>query len=156
MLFLNYSRLELDGTRFIRATLDSYSSEEIALQQYRRRQKTTVIAIPLDLDTDGLTYRKWGATQRAKRGDWLVNNGEDVYTIDADTFARTYRESSRGMYEKTTDVWARKTNEAGTIVTKEGSTDYEAGDYLVFNDPEERDGYAMKAEKFDSLYEPTN
>jgi hypothetical protein len=38
-----------------------------------------VIAVKIDLDTDGLTYQKWGGTQRAKRGDWLVNNEGGVY-----------------------------------------------------------------------------
>ncbi len=124
------------------------------MHQYRRKQKATVTAVQLDLDTDGLTYRKWGATQRAKRGDWLVNNGGDVYTVDADTFARTYRYTRDGLYEKTANVWAREAEEAGKINTKEGSTDYEPGDYLVFNDPEGKDGYAVKPEKFQSLYEP--
>ena len=31
-----------------------------------------------------------------------------------------------------------------------------AGDMLVFNDAEERDGYAMTAETFDRLYEPAD
>ena len=35
---------------------------------------------------------------------------------------------------------------AGTIPTKEGSTEYKPGDFLVFNDPDKEDGYAMPAE----------
>lgn len=124
------------------------------MQQYRRKEKNTVIAVQLDLDTDGFTYCKWGATQRAKRGDWLVNNGGDVYTVDANTFARTYCEVSRGLYEKRANVWARQVEDAGTIETKEGSTDYQAGDYLVFNDANEEDGYAVTRERFHTLYEP--
>src|SRR5258707_14820409 len=61
--------------------------QEIAeLQEYRRRERTHVTAVRLDLDTDGFTYHKWGSAQRCKRGDWLVNNQGDVYTIDAETF----------------------------------------------------------------------
>jgi hypothetical protein len=113
-----------------------------------------VVAIRLDLDTDGLIYQKWGGTQRAKRGDWLVNNNGDVYSVDADTFARTYCEVTRGIYEKRANVWARRAEDSGTIKTKEGSTDYQAGDYLVFNDAAEHDGYAVTQERFDELYEP--
>ncbi len=123
------------------------------MQRYRRRKQTTVVAIRLDLDTEGLTYQKWGGTQRAKRGDWLVDNHDDVYTVAAETFERTYRRIGQGSYEKTSNVWARPAEEPGVIKTKEGSTAYEPGDYLVFNDPDGKDGYAMKAERFQALYE---
>jgi hypothetical protein len=126
---------------------------DTSVHQYLRRQQTLVIAIRLDLDTDGLTYRKWGATQRGKRGDWLVNNNGDVYTVDADTFARTYREAGRGMYEKTAKVWARQAEDSGTIKTKEGSTDYQPGDYLVSNDASGEDAYAVTQKRFHELYE---
>jgi hypothetical protein len=124
------------------------------LQQYRRRKQTYVTAVRLDLDTDGFTYRKWGAIQRCRAGDWLVNNQGDVYTVEAQTFERTYRMVSPGVYEKSGPVWAEQADAPGTIETKEGSTEYNKGDYLVFNDPERRDGYAMTAAKFHSLYEP--
>jgi hypothetical protein len=122
------------------------------MQSYRRKEHTEVTAVCLNLDTDGFTYRKWGAMQRAKPGDWLVNKGDDVYTVDAETFERTYRRLSPGLYEKTSQVWARRAEMAGVIPTREGSTAYKAGDYLVFNDPEEKDGYAISASKFESLY----
>jgi hypothetical protein len=127
---------------------------DASVQKYRRKQQTMVVAIRLDLDTDGLIYRKWGGTQQAKRGDWLVNNNGDVYTVDADTFARTYSELSRGIYEKTANVWARQAENSGIIKTKEGSTDYQPGDYLVFNNAGGEDGYAVTAERFHELYEP--
>ena len=123
------------------------------LHQYRRREKTTVTAVQVDLDTEGFTYQKWGGTQRCKHGDWLLNNQGDIYTVDGETFAATYRNVSPGVYEKDTPVWARRAETAGVIRTKEGTTDYKAGDYLVFNNPEGRDGYAMAAETFHSLYE---
>jgi hypothetical protein len=124
------------------------------LQRYRRRKQTSVTAVRLDLDTEGFVYRKWGGTQRCKRGDWLVNNQGDVYTVDGETFARTYRMVSPGVYEKDAPVWAERVENAGTIQTQEGSTAYQAGDYLVFNHPAGKDGYAMSRETFDSLYEP--
>ncbi len=123
------------------------------LHRYRRREKTTVTAVQVDLDTEGFTYQKWGGTQRCKRGDWLLNNQGDIYTVNGETFAATYRNVSPGVYEKDAPVWAKQAEAAGVIRTKEGTTDYKAGDYLVFNDPEGRDGYAMAAETFHSLYE---
>jgi hypothetical protein len=98
-------------------------------------------------------YRKWGGLQRCKRGDWLVNNQGDVYTVDGETFERTYRMVTPGVYEKDSPVWAEEAQKSGTIQTKEGSTAYTVGDYLVFNDPGGQDGYAMPAETFHSLYE---
>lgn len=113
-----------------------------------------MIAVRLDLDLEGFIYQKWGGTQHCKRGDWLVNNQGDVYTVDGETFDRTYRSVSPGIYEKHAPVWAEQTSESGTIKTKEGSTAYEPGDYLVFNDPAGKDGHAIKKESFHALYEP--
>jgi hypothetical protein len=124
------------------------------LKQYRRKELTSVTAVRFDLDTEGFAYQKWGGTQRCKRGDWLVNNRGDVYTVDGETFDRTYRMLSPGVYEKDAPVWAEQATEPGTIPTKEGATAYKAGDYLVFNEPGGKDGYAMTNETFQSLYQP--
>lgn len=123
-------------------------------RRYIRRPDSPVVAVRLDLDTDGLVYRKWGGVQRAKRGDWLVDNAGDVYTVDADVFARTYRAtgSGPGTYVKATPVWATKAATAGSVATKEGRTHYEAGDYLVSNSSDGSDQYAIGADKFETLY----
>jgi hypothetical protein len=113
-----------------------------------------VTAVRLALDTDGLVYRKWGAEQRAKPGDWLVDNDGDVYTVDADAFARTYRKVDEGRYAKTTPVWAERATAPGAVTTKEGMTPYGAGDYIVSNTADRSDQYAMPADVFDKLYEP--
>src|SRR5262249_32698514 len=99
------------------------------------------------------TYQKWGNIQRCKPGDWLVKNQDDTYTIDADTFEQTYRVVSPGVYEKARCVWAEVASQPGKIQTKEGSTAFSPGDYLVYNDPDRKDGYAMRAAKFTELYE---
>jgi hypothetical protein len=124
------------------------------LRKYRRKESAEVIAVQLDLETEGFTYQKWGGTQRCKPGDWLVNNDGEVYTIDADVFARTYRQVRTGIYRKVTQVWAEEAVSPGAIQTKEGTTDYLPGDFLVFNDEEGRDGYAVSHEKFHKMYEP--
>jgi hypothetical protein len=121
-------------------------------RRYVRRPERPVTAVRLNLDTDGLVYHKWGGEQRGKPGDWLVDNEGDVYTVDAEVFERTYRAVGPGAYVKATPVWAEKAREPGTVKTKEGSTDYRAGDYLVSNDPDGSDEYAISAEKFESLY----
>ncbi len=122
--------------------------------KYRKNPDQYVIAVRLDLDTGGLRYRKWGAEQRCKPGDWLVDNQGDVYTVDAGVFARTYRRLEPGRYLKITPVWAEKTTEAGSVATKEGRSHYAAGDYLVFNQEDGGDAYCVSAEKFESMYQP--
>jgi len=123
------------------------------VQEYRRKQRTLVIAVRLELETSGFTYQKWGGTQQCKQGDWLVNHDSDVYTVDADSFASTYRMVAPGQYEKTGVVWAEVATHPGLIHTKEGATSYSAGDYLVYNDSERKDGYAIGSDEFHKLYE---
>lgn len=126
---------------------------DMTRKRYIRRPDSPVVAVRLALDTDGLVYRKWGGEQRAKAGDWLVDNGGDVYTVDGDVFARTYRKVGPGQYVKATPVWAERADRAGEVKTKEGTTRYEAGDFLVSNNQDGSDAYAVGAEKFEALYE---
>jgi hypothetical protein len=123
------------------------------LKKYVKKQVSRVVAVQIDLETEGFTYRKWGGTQIGKAGDWLVNNDGDVYTVDRDSFANTYREVSPGIYEKVGPVWAEVAQQSGQIETKEGMTDYEAGDYLVYNNEDRKDGYAVTASKFEEMYQ---
>jgi hypothetical protein len=123
-------------------------------RRYLRRPDRPVAAVRLALETDGLLYRKWGGEQRAKAGDWLVDNEGDVYTVDGEVFARTYRQVGPGAYVKSTPVWAARAPQAGSVRTMEGVTRYEAGDYVVSNTPDGSDEYAMPAEKFERLYTP--
>ncbi len=124
------------------------------LTRYRRKQDTRVVAVQLRLETDGFVYRKWDADQRCKSGDWLVDNEGEVYTVDADTFARTYENVGPGLYEKVAAVWAEMAAAPGAIPTQEGETHYDAGDYLVYEDADRHGGYAIGSERFHSLYEP--
>ena len=121
--------------------------------RYLKRAAEFVVAVQVDLDMDGFTYQKWGGAQRCNRGDWLVNNNGDLYTVDRDTFARTYRSSGPGTYVKAMPVWAEVTSTAGAIRTKEGITHYRSGDYLVYNDADGGDGYAVEKEEFERMYE---
>ena len=125
-------------------------------RRYLKRPSEFVIAVQVDLETDGFTYRKWGGTQACKRGDWLVSNGDDTYTVDGDTFARTYRATGPGTYVKTTPVWAEVAETAGEVRTKEGATHHDAGDYLVYNEPDGGDGYAMSKSAFERMYVPAD
>jgi hypothetical protein len=122
--------------------------------QYIKRDSQSVVAVQVDLETPGFTYAKWGGTQQCKRGDWLVNNEGDTYTVDQQTFARTYRQTGVGTYMKVAPVWAEKASTAGEIRTKEGVTHYEPGDYLVYNEPGSGDGYAVAKDVFERMYEP--
>jgi hypothetical protein len=120
--------------------------------QYRKKASQYVVAVRLDLQTDGLVYRKWGDTQRAKAGDWLVDNEGDVYTVDAEVFARTYERVLAGVYIKTTPVWAEVATQSGSVQTKEGQSHYQAGDYLVSNNKNGDDAYCIAKEKFEAMY----
>lgn len=122
-------------------------------RRYRPRHDRHVAAVRLDLDTNGFTYRKWGHEQRCKAGDWIVDNDGEVYTVDADSFARTYQAVQRGSYVKITPVWAEQAREPGKVKTKEGYTSYKANDWLVSNYEDGSDTYAIGATKFETLYE---
>ena len=113
-----------------------------------------MIAVQFCLNTEGFTYQKWGAEQRCKAGDWLVNNEGDTYSVDSEVFAKTYRQVSPGMYVKSTPIWAEVAKQSGTVVTKDGQSNYEAGDYLVYNNEDGTDAYCISREKFNSMYEP--
>lgn len=125
------------------------------MKEYKRRPTATVVAIPLNLDMTALVYNKWGGIQIGKPGDWLVQNGAEVYTVDKDSFAKTYAqvEGMPGRYAKTGVVWAMEADTDGKVKTKEGYSDYKRGDMLVWNDPDQSDGYCMSQEKFFELYE---
>jgi hypothetical protein len=120
--------------------------------KYRKKVSQYVVAVRIDLDIDGLAYRKWGGQQHAKRGDWLVDNHGDVYTVDAKAFAKTYRQLHPGIYVKTTPIWADVATTSGHIKTKEGETAYKRNDYIVYEGPAAEPGYAIPAAKFKSMY----
>lgn len=122
-------------------------------KRYRKKADCSVIAIQLDLSTEGFQYFKWGAEQTCKPGDWLIDNDGDIYTVDREVFSRTYRKVSPGLYVKTTPVWAELATESGCILTKEGSSHFKKGDYLVYNNKDGSDGYCMSASKFAAMYE---
>ena len=123
-------------------------------KRYRKKPDQFVTAVKVDLDLDQFVYRKWGGEQRCKPGDWLVDNDGDVYTVDAEVFAKTYRQLSPGVYLKTTPIYAEQAMSDGRVKTKEGESAYRAGDYIVSNNADGSDAYCISAEKFEAMYEP--
>lgn len=122
-------------------------------RRYRKKANQYVVAVQLALETKGFSYRKWGAQQRCKQGDWLVNNNGDIYTVDREVFAATYRQVRPGHFIKITPIWAKKATESGVVKTREGASHYAAGDYLVANNEDGTDAYRIRAGKFESMYE---
>lgn len=122
--------------------------------RYRKKAGQSVVAVQLDLDTDGFVYSKWGGDQTCKRGDWLVDNDGDIYTVDGDVFARTYRKAGPGLYAKSAPVWAEVAGAPGSVATKEGRSHYETGDYIVCNNEDGTDAYCIARDKFEEMYEP--
>ena len=123
-------------------------------RKFKRKPTSFVTAVQLDLDTEGFFYFKWGGKQVCKRGDWLVDNNGDKYTVSQEAFAKTYQCLSPGVYVKSTPVWAEVAEKPGKVKTNEGETAYKAGDYLVSNNEDGTDAYAVSAEKFQALYDP--
>jgi alanine dehydrogenase len=126
------------------------------IQKFQKRTDQFVVAVQINLEEAGLYYIKWGGKQMAKQGDWLVNSDGEVYTIDQDTFAKTYIPLSQdkpGCYAKTGFVWARVADKPGTVPTKEGISAFEPGDYIVANNEDGSDAYCVVAEKFREMYE---
>ena len=121
--------------------------------RYRKKPDQTVVAVQLNLETEGFPFRKWGAEQWCKGGDWIVDNAGECYTVDADVFAKTYRKVSPGIYYKTTPIWAEVATKAGSVWTKEGESHYLAGDYIVSNNEDGTDAYCVSAVEFRSMYE---
>ncbi|MET0064853.1 MAG: hypothetical protein ABW076_00760 [Candidatus Thiodiazotropha sp.] len=122
--------------------------------RYKKKTNVTVVAVRLNLDTEGFTYRKWGAMQTCKPGDWLVENRGDTYTVDDESFKQTYREVSPGVYLKHAEIWAEIADHDGVVRTKEGETHYKSGDYLVTNPNDPDDRYAVVKHVFEEHYEP--
>ena len=120
--------------------------------KFVKRSSQAVAAVQLAVATKGFTYRKWGGVQRCKADDWIVDNDGDVYTVDRQSFRRTYRQLGPGLYLKKTPVWAEVAGVAGRVKTKEGSTGYKSGDYLVSNQKNGADSYAVPAKKFNRMY----
>lgn len=125
-------------------------------RQYRKNKQYAVSAVQLNLDTDGFIYRKWGSEQRCRAGDWIVQSDSDCYTINQESFTSTYEKLSPGRYLKTAPIWAERLEEAGSIKTREGFTEYEAGDYLVHNNEDGNDSYAISKDKFEQMYRPVD
>ena len=127
------------------------------MQKYHKKAAQTIVAVQLNLDTQGLHYKKWGANQFAKKSDWLVDNNGSIYSIDNAAFARAYQLVSPGQYRKISDIYANIADKDGSIATLEGTTHYLKGDYLVHEDPDQTVGaYAVCAERFKDMYEPVD
>lgn len=123
-------------------------------KRYQRKPGQLVAAVRLALDTPGFDYTKWGGQQHCKSGDFIVDNGGETYTVDATVFASTYQQVGIGQYEKVGQVWAAQAETAGTVSTKEGATQYQAGDYVVSNDRDGNDSWAVGRERFEAMYLP--
>ncbi|MBX2835545.1 MAG: hypothetical protein KTR35_01745 [Gammaproteobacteria bacterium] len=122
-------------------------------KKYQKRDKQIVLAVQIDLDIVGFSYVKWGSEQRCQARDWLVNNNGECYTISEDSFRNTYEEIAPAQYVKTAPVWATQATRSGKVKTREGYTEYSKGDYLVSNNCDGTDAYAVSKDKFEYMYE---
>lgn len=116
-------------------------------------KKGTVVAVQINLDLkDGVfKFEKWGDTQTAKKGDWLINNNGEIYTCDNKVFQDTYREATKGNYYKFSTIEAVEATEDCQIKTLEGISHCKKGDFIVTNIG--GDQYFIEREKFFNMYE---
>ncbi|GAB1263533.1 DUF4231 domain-containing protein [Aurantivibrio infirmus] len=121
------------------------------LKKYIKKQ--VVNATRITLPSCEISYEKWGGKQAAKSGDWIVQSTDDSYTVEAESFKNTYQHIKANQYKKVTPVWAEVADVNGKISTKEGTSDYSPGDYLVYNNENKTDGYAVKKQDFESNYQ---
>ncbi len=121
--------------------------------RYKKKANRTVVAVQLKLDTPGFSYKKWDAEQTCQSGDWIVDNAGDVYTVKQAVFEKTYQRVQPGCYAKVTPIWAEQATSDGAIDTSEGKTHYQTGDYIVYNNSDQTDGYAVAKEKFETMYQ---
>lgn len=122
-------------------------------KQYKKRVDQFIVAVQINLDTEGFSYLKWGGEQSCRPGDWLVNNNGESYTIGNQSFLNTYKSVAPGQYVKTTPVWACQASEAGKLKTNEGYVEYLKGDYIVTNNSDGTDAYTVAGNAFDKMYE---
>jgi hypothetical protein len=89
-------------------------------RKYKKKPTSFITAVQLDLDTEGFAYNKWGSQQHCKRGDWVVDNDGDKYTVSEEAFAKTYEFVSPGVYTKSTPVWAEVADKPGKPIGHRG------------------------------------
>lgn len=135
-----------------KSQIDSYEAPEGYAVYFPRYVEFT--AIPLDLDDLVFTFNKWGAVNKAKTNDLLVRKNGESYIIDRISFEDTCEPVSHSpdRYVKTSPILARQMNEDGIILTKEGRTNYTAGQFLCYNRPDLTDGWAQKASNIENNY----
>jgi len=117
------------------------------------KKKATVVAVQINLELPlgAIEYIKWGGTQVAKQGDWLILSNGDVYTCDQKVFADTYEQVGPGEYRKTTLIDVERAQEDGSVETLEGIAHYKKGDYVVSNIG--GDKYFIAQADFEDLYD---
>ena len=104
---------------------------------------------------DSFTYRKGGGVRLAFAVHEPISGGcRLTYTINREVFERTYSMVycvSPSLVRITPSDSARACPNRRHLFVQAGAD--AAGDMIVFNDPEGRDGYAMSAETFSKLYD---
>lgn len=94
---------------------------------------TTGVVKAQQLSTPRIWKTSNGSELVGRPGDWLVESGEDSWTVQKDVFLATYAEQSPGVYRKTAPVHATRLRDDAIVQTLEGDALAKAGDWLVAN-----------------------
>lgn len=111
--------------------LDRQDIEHLLSTGRTYRSARTVRAVQLTNNAEWVTQR--GDRLIARRGDWQVTDGADIWTVSADVFLRTYTRVQADVFRKTAVVKAVAINEVFAVQTLEGIATGHPGDWLVCN-----------------------
>ena len=108
----------------------------------------TVSAMLLPVDMRWFNHR--GSEMHGHAGEWLVTDGDSIWTIYDDAFRRTYRPCGGGHYIRVGEILATPLEEDVIVPTPEGPGQAAAGDWLCW-DPYVGDCWPVDATKFHAL-----
>lgn len=95
-----------------------------------------------------------GATLRAARGDWLVDDGSRRWSVRDDIFHATYRPLSRHLWRASGTVRAARASTDTVVHTLEGDVRARPGDWIISGAAGE--SWPSSPEVFWSHYEPVS
>lgn len=104
------------------------------------------------LDSEHHWETDTGNQATAKRGDWLLNSGQDEWTVNHEVFIATYKELEPGKYQKTARVFARELDREITTETEEGIASGKPGEMILAGPL--GTVWIQSKQQFTSRYEP--
>ena len=93
-----------------------------------------------------------GSPMSVEPGDMIVTSGERTWSITPDSFAATYVQVERDVYERTGEVWARRAKPGEWVATQEGEDVAGEGQWRVTDD--DGNSWFVPEDVFTANYRP--